>query len=105
MENDQGLVTLSEWRVALLEAIGQYGSLSAAARALTIPHRTAWERLREMEERLNVSLVRTSSGGAVGGATRLTPAAEELITAYHGMRDGLDDLIDERFEAQFGPSV
>ncbi len=54
IECEDGRVALSEWRVALLEAIDEHGSLVAAARALGVPHRTAWQRIREMEPCLGV---------------------------------------------------
>ena len=49
IESEDGHVALSEWRVTLLEAVREHGSLVAAARALGVPHRTAWQRIREME--------------------------------------------------------
>jgi molybdate transport system regulatory protein len=102
LEGEDGLVTLSDWRVSLLEAVGRHGSLVAAARALKVPHRTAWQRLHEMEERLGTRLVETSSGGAAGGASHLTPAAEDLVRRFVALRAGLDEQVAERFRAQFG---
>ncbi len=104
LEDDVGRVALSEWRVGLLEAVREHGSLSSAARALGVPHRTAWERIHEMESRLGVELVETESGGATGGRSRLTPAAEDLVRRYAAVRAGLDDLVVARFREQFGPA-
>jgi molybdate transport system regulatory protein len=101
IEGQDGRVVLSEWRVALLEAIGRYGSLSAAARELDIPQRTAWQRIREMEERLGTRLVETSSGGVTGGGSCLTPTAHTYIDRYQRMRQGLDEYIQQRFLAAF----
>src|SRR5438874_709636 len=101
IEAQDGRVVLSEWRVALLEAVGRHGSLSAAARELGVPHRTAWQRVREMEERLGMKLVDASSGGARGGTSRLTQAAQEVIDSYHRMRSGLDEQVRERFLEAF----
>ena len=101
IEAQDGRVVLSEWRVALLEAVGRHGSLSAAARELGVPHRTAWQRVREMEERLGMKLVDASSGGARGGTSRLTQAAQEVIDRYQRMRSGLDEEVSERFLEAF----
>ena len=101
IEGQDGRVLLSEWRVALLEAVGRHGSLSAAARELGVPHRTAWQRIHEMEERLGARLVEGSSGGAGGGGSRLTAAAEAYIERYQQMRAGLDEQIEERFSRAF----
>jgi molybdate transport system regulatory protein len=101
IEGQDGRVVLSEWRVALLEAVERHGSLSAAARELGVPHRTAWQRVREMEERLGTKLVEASSGGASGGSSHLTNAAHVYIDRYHRMRKGLDELVQERFLGAF----
>jgi molybdate transport system regulatory protein len=101
IEGPDGRVVLSEWRVALLEAVAYHGSLSAAARALGVPHRTAWERIREMEERLGTKLIEGSSGGASGGGSRLTAAARAFIDRYQRMRTGLDEQVEERFRRAF----
>ena len=101
IEGQDGSVVLSEWRVALLEAVARHGSLSAAARELGVPHRTAWQRVREMERRLETKLVETSSGGASGGSSRLTQSAQALITRYRQMREGLDEQVWERFLEAF----
>jgi molybdate transport system regulatory protein len=66
-----------------------------------VPHRTAWQRLHEMEERLGVKLVETSSGGAAGGTSRLTPEAEDLVRRFDAVRDGLDAQVAERFTRLF----
>lgn len=101
IETDDGQVALSEWRVMLLEAVAQHGSLVAAARALGVPHRTAWQRVREMEACLDVQLLETSSGGQRGGGSRLSVAALDLVARYRALHAGLDDLVLERFEGGF----
>ena len=97
LETEDGRVALSEWRVMLLEAVAEHGSLVAAARALGVPHRTAWQRIQEMESTLGVRLLDTTSGGIGGGRSRLSPAAEDFVQRYQALRTGLDDLVGERF--------
>ena len=101
LESEDGRVTLSEWRVGLLAAVARHGSLVAAARELGVPHRTAWQRVHEMEERLGVKLVQASSGGTAGGESHLTPEAEDLVRRYQQLRDGLDDLVVDRYRSAF----
>ena len=48
LEQD-GQVVLSVWRVQLLTAIDQTGSISAAAERMQVQYRLAWDRLDEME--------------------------------------------------------
>ncbi len=87
--------------MALLQAIREHGSLVAAARSLDLPHRTAWQRVHEMEERLGVKLLDTASGGASGGTSRLTPVAEELVFRYDAFRAGFEDELAHRFRTHF----
>src|SRR6202048_4901591 len=101
IECEDGRVALSEWRVALLEAIDEHGSMVAAARALGVPHRTAWQRIREMESCLGVRLLKTASGGLGGGSSNLSPAGYEVVSRYQAVRAGLDELVLARFQSAF----
>lgn len=106
IECDDGRVALSDWRVALLEAVSQHGSLVAAARALGVPHRTAWQRVQEMEACLGVRLLETTSGGLGGGGSHLSLAGRELVRRYQVVCAGLDELVRERYQGAFrDPSV
>ncbi len=69
-------------RVALLEAIGATGSMTAAAKVVGISYKTAWDRVQAMNNGAGQALVERSAGGAGGGGTRLTPYAESLIAAF-----------------------
>jgi molybdate transport system regulatory protein len=97
----EGKVVLSAWRVRLLEAVERLGSISAAAEALGVPYRRAWQRLHEMESRLGVTLLETEVGGAGGGGARLTPVAKELIERFHRFAHGLEAEIEARYRSAF----
>jgi len=101
LESDKGQVALSDWRVQLLEAIEQYGSLAEAARRLDVPYKTAWYKLKEMESTLGVPLLVTSSGGAAHGGTRLTAAAREAVRRYSAITEGIEGEVRQRFEGEF----
>jgi molybdate transport system regulatory protein len=97
-----GQVVLSDWRVALLEAVDATGSLARAAAELDVPYRTAWYKLKEIERRLGVRLLETQSGGADGGGSHLTAEARQVIARFHRVNAGIDELIAARFRAEFG---
>jgi len=99
-----GQVVFSDWRIALLEAIDEMGSITGAAHRLDIGYKLAWERIHEMEERLGQQLVDAQVGGVGGGGARLTPAAQDYVRRWHQFNNGLADLIRERFDVAFGPS-
>jgi molybdate transport system regulatory protein len=97
-----GEVVLSDWRVELLEAIEATGSLARAADRLDVPYRTAWYKLKEIEQRLGMRLLETQSGGADGGGSHLTAEARQVIARFHRVNAGIEQLIAERFRAEFG---
>ncbi len=100
---EQGdVVVLSVWRVRLLEAVAETGSLNAAAARLDVSYHRAWEKLHEMENALGVRLVEMHTGGVHGGGARLTPAGQDFIRRFHAFYDGLPGLIARRFEKAFG---
>lgn len=96
-----GKVAVSEWRVTLLEEIRDAGSLSAACLKMDVPYRTAWYKLKQMEEELGMKLVETQSGGAAGGGSSLTPEADEIVRRFRRAYEGIEALVAERFRAEF----
>jgi molybdate transport system regulatory protein len=101
MEEDDGHVALSDWRAQLLESVQRHGSLVAAARELRIPARTAWKKVREMEQCWGIRLLASSSGGAHGGASDLTDDAREILRRYQRLHSGIEDLVAERYRRLF----
>src|SRR4030067_2002507 len=81
LEQD-GKVVLSGWRVRPLQAVASTGSITAAAEAVDVPYRRAWEKLKEMEKRLGLSLLETEVGGAGGGGARLTGAGGGVFVGF-----------------------
>jgi molybdate transport system regulatory protein len=98
-----GEVVLSKWRVNLLRAIDQTGSISAAAEVMKVSYHRAWEKLHEMETRLGVALVETQTGGAHGGGARLTAAARDYVARFEKFSQGIDDIVARHFAESFGP--
>ncbi len=71
---------LTAERVALLEAIGECGSISAAAKALGLSYRKAWDAVNSINNMADPPLLERHPGGAHGGET-LLPNRPELIDA------------------------
>jgi len=101
MEKD-GKVVLSRWRVALLIAVQETGSISAAADRMNIAYRRAWDKIHECEERLGVRLLETQTGGAGGGGARLSQTGVEYVERFQRFSHGLDELVREHFAQAFG---
>lgn len=98
IEDERGAVLLSEWRVALLEAVEASGAMARAAEAVGVPYRTAWQRLREMEAALGIALVETVSGGSEGGGSRLTADGRDLVERFRRVTAGLAETAQSRFD-------
>ena len=97
-----GVVALSAWRIALLEAIEASGSISAAAEKMEVPYRRAWEKLQEIEKGLGFKVVETSVGGTGGGGARLTSAGRKAVEQFRRFSAGFDVEVAKRYRAVFG---
>ena len=72
-------------RIALIEAIGEEGSIMKAARRLKVSYRAAWDGVQALNNLFAEPLVLASPGGAKGGAAELTDRGRKLIAAYRIM--------------------
>lgn len=100
LEQD-GKVVLSEWRIALLEAVERTGSINAAAAERGVHFRVAWRKLKEMEEGLGVKLTQRAVGGKHGGGTSLTLAGRDYVRHFHEFTAGLKEIVDKQFRKAF----
>lgn len=101
LETETNEVTLSIWRVALLQAVHETGSISAAAEKMEIHYRTAWQKIREMEIRLGVKLVETQIGGRRGGGATLTPIALTYLENFGRFSADVEQAIQVAYQTHF----
>jgi molybdate transport system regulatory protein len=89
-------------RCAILEAVDQFGSISAAARAVSRTYPWVWKLVQEMNEMYG-EVIAVQNGGPKSGAT-LTSRGKTLVALYRGMerkvRESLEDDL-KKFE-RFG---
>jgi molybdate transport system regulatory protein len=78
-------VAVGPGKVALLAAIAETGSLSAAARQVGMSYRRAWLLIDEMNRALRSPAVVAATGGARGGGTVLTPVGEKILLHYRAV--------------------
>jgi molybdate transport system regulatory protein len=84
-----GEAVLGHGRVELLEAIDRTRSISAAARALNMSYRRAWQLVQRTNRAAGVPLVEAAVGGAHGGGARLTDEGRQGIGAFHALEERL----------------
>lgn len=68
--------------MGLLAAIGQEGSITAAAKKVGISYKAAWDAVDTMNNLAGEPLVLRNTGGQHGGGAMLTTRARELIDIY-----------------------
>ncbi|GLQ51717.1 TOBE domain-containing protein [Dyella flava] len=83
-------------RIALLAKIGETGSITAAARAVGMSYKGAWDVIDAMNNLSDEPLVMRVVGGKGGGGTRLTERGQRLIEAFAALED-----VHRRFLEQF----
>jgi len=74
-------------RIELLAAIGETGSISAAARAVGMSYKGAWDAIDAMNNLADEPLVVRAAGGRRGGGTTLTPRGQRLVEVFRAMAD------------------
>src|SRR3972149_6697158 len=99
-KNDE--VVLSTWRVALLRAVAEAGSISAAAERMRVQYRTAWQKINEMETRLGVKLVETQVGGQRGGGAHLTKTALDYLDKFARFNAAIQEAVNANYSETFG---
>lgn len=90
-----------EDRIALLEAIDRFGSITRAAREVGVSYKTAWDAVDAMNNAAERPLVHRSAGGVDGGGTLLTEEGRNTIRLYRVLQGEHQKFI-RRLEDQLG---
>jgi molybdate transport system regulatory protein len=88
-------------RVALIEAIGELGSISAAAKRLGLSYKGAWDAVQALNNLFDTPLIEAAPGGKTGGAAQVTPRGRAVATAFRRMQEEVDAAL-VKLEATFG---
>ena len=79
-------------KIALLEAIAERGSISAAGRALGMSYRRAWELVEDMNGIFGSAVTASQAGGRNGGGATLTPFGVDLVRRYRCVERAAADV-------------
>jgi len=101
LETDEGEYLMGPRTMRLLEAINETGSLKAAARAAGFSYRSAWSRVKRVEEALGYKLIESHSGGEGGGHSRLTSEAVEFLRKFKSFLVAAEEQINKIFFTYF----
>jgi len=72
-------------KAELVERIAETGSISAAARAMGMSYRRAWQLVEALNRDFREALVTTAIGGSRGGGARVTPYGRRLAAQFRAM--------------------
>ena len=97
LEKD-GVSFLGDRRVALLEAIAEHGSISAAARAVGMSYKGAWDAVDALNNQSDQPLVERSVGGKEGGGTRLTDEGRRIVVLFRTGEAEYQKVLDNLLE-------
>jgi molybdate transport system regulatory protein len=76
------VIAIGPGKIALLEAIAETGSITAAAKHLEMSYRRAWMLLDELNRSLKKPAVDSAKGGQHGGGSEITEVGRQLIDLY-----------------------
>ncbi|MFH0730145.1 MAG: LysR family transcriptional regulator [Pseudomonadota bacterium] len=96
-----GVTIIGEGRLAILQAIDSFGSLTEAARETGISYRRIRGAIREMESAIGRPLVLTARGGQYGGGAKITAAGYEMIDRFRKVLEGNQETVNTRFRDIF----
>jgi molybdate transport system regulatory protein len=86
-------------KIALLEAIRDTGSISAAARSIGMSYRRAWMLVDQINEALKEPAVEAAIGGKHGGGAAITAVGEQIITIYRSIEAAAHRSAKDEFRA------
>jgi molybdate transport system regulatory protein len=75
-------MALGPGKIALLEAIEETGSISAAGRKLGMSYRRAWLLVDALNRTFTRPVITTATGGKEGGGTALTATGADVVRRY-----------------------
>jgi molybdate transport system regulatory protein len=82
-------------RILLLQAIGERGSISAAAKDLGLSYKGAWDAVQALNNLFERPLVIAQPGGRSGGVAAITPAGQAVILAFRKVEAELALVIEQ----------
>ncbi|WP_353642452.1 LysR family transcriptional regulator [Mesorhizobium sp. WSM2239] len=74
-------------KIALLEEISSSGSISAAARAMDMSYKRAWDLVDDLNRLFGKPLVSARTGGKSGGGAALTPLGLSVVTRFRAIEN------------------
>jgi molybdate transport system regulatory protein len=78
----RGTPAMGPGKAELIERIAETGSISAAARAMGMSYRRAWQLVEALNAAFKEPVIVTAVGGERGGGARVTPYGRRLAVLF-----------------------
>jgi len=80
-------------RVALIEAVDELGSISAAAQRLGLSYKGAWDIVQGLNNLFETPLIEAAPGGRAGGAASVTARGRDVALAFRRVQAEMDAAV------------
>lgn len=84
-------IAIGPGKADLLDAIGETGSISAAARQLGMSYRRAWLLVDVMNRCFETQIVETHPGGGNRAGARVTASGQKMLAAYRRLSAAVEE--------------
>jgi len=95
----EGEVFLGYGRITLLKKVAETRSISAAAKAIGMSYKKAWNLINTMNTSSSQPLVVTNTGGKDGGGTKVTEYGHKMIAEFETLNIACETFLNEKFNA------
>ncbi|HEX3699296.1 MAG TPA: TOBE domain-containing protein [Phenylobacterium sp.] len=82
-------------RVALIEAVAELGSITAAAKRLGLSYKGAWDIVQALNNLFDAPLIEAAPGGKAGGAARVTARGRDVVVAFRRVQTEIDAALSK----------
>ena len=86
-------------KIQLLEKIREFGSISAAGRAMDMSYKRAWDLVDEINRICRQAAVERQTGGKNGGGAVLTPFGLSLVARYRKIERDAASAVRKELQA------
>ncbi|WP_299098267.1 winged helix-turn-helix domain-containing protein [uncultured Winogradskyella sp.] len=85
-------------RINLLKQVDETASISAAAKALKMSYKKAWNLLNEIETLAEQPVLVKNIGGKNGGGTQVTDYGKSLILQFETLNQNCINFLEEEYK-------
>jgi molybdate transport system regulatory protein len=90
--------TIGPGRIAILEGIDRFGSITAAANSVDLTYRQVWNVVQLLNEMFEEPLIEVRRAGRSGGAN-LTPLGKSIVARYRELELAADKSLSKKLSA------